>query len=212
MTKFEEYIKWKNKEVKYRPVAGAIEEIEDSIKKSGRVLAAVAEFIRSKDKDYLTLREMTFLNYQQLPKSNYRKGSAIKNLSRELITMVIFTEYPELNRRWTQHILTHRITRNQELALLQNVSEDLISFLGTPDRYSKKIGLDSRRVRMAEFWNFNKTHVIINDQEAIDRSVQLKESILYIDIRFGTVHNINNPEDVESLLDMKDWFVFGIEK
>lgn len=222
MTKLEQYVKWKNSDARMTDVKGSMELLAADLTKKDFTLARVKEMLVSTTPESIELREIILKQYRNLPLSEYHKRRGLKNIARETILVTYFDTYPELNREMFYKVMAGKsrnprsITPATEVVLLEKIGYMLVEVFGDPEIYVKKIGLDHNRLNMAYFYNFDKKYDIIADEKALEindednsfRTVQ----IFYIDIRYGTIHKIKNKGDVDKLLDMKDWFVFGTEK
>ena len=214
----EDYNIWKNKPVNRKDVMGSIEMLADDISIKEFFLERVKEFLLSRDPETMLLKEVLILSFRRLPESSFLRRRGLKNIARESIVMTVFREYPELNWKHVTDCLERRIkntTRERrnvapsiESYLLEKISLLIADIFSKVVELNKIIGLDESRVRMAMFWNFDTKYMIIDDTDAI--TIAEKKQVNYIDIRYGTIHKVNKPEDVDKLLDMKEWFVFGL--
>lgn len=214
----EEYNIWKNKPVNRKDVIGSIEMLADDISIKEFFLERVKELLTARDPETMLLKEVLILSYRRLPESHFLRRRGIKNIAREAIVMTVFREYPELNWKHVTDCLERKIkntTREKrnvapsiESYLLEKISFIIVDIFKEVEETKKIIGLDESRVRMAMFWNFDTKYKIIDDTEAI--TIAEKKQVNYIDVRYGTIHKVNKAEDVDKLLDMKEWFVFGL--
>jgi len=185
----------------------------------------------SKLQEYITWKNATvfkgdvidtllFSHYRSMPQSTFLRQKAIKNVAREAIVMTVFGIYPELNRRLivaclernyrTSRLKGGYVPNANEVYLLEKIGMFVIEVFGDISQNSKRIGLDDRRIRMAEFWGFDKKYELLDDKDAIVRADDYCVSCL--DIRDGSIFKAESSSKVDALLDMRDWFVFGRER
>ena len=216
METMDKYIEWKNQKIgPAHLVSEESSKLKKELKSPNFILRQAEDILTVKSavnmpkKTAKEFRNMIFGHYRQLPESTYQRKRALPNIAREFTQMIVSFYYSDLNRETFYYVLDYNVGRPSRMFLLDKVGELLVNEFEN-SYHDHAIGLDSSRRNMAQFWNFGSNYKIINDDEAIIASENREVSVL--DVRTGSVSRVKERKNVEALLELKDLFVFGVEK
>ena len=173
------------------------------------------EYIKLRLEEMLKDREgdpflLLSISYSSLPRNTRTRVVALNKVSREAIMILVKNTHPKINGHYFMKEYDQNLTHNERVLLIEVAKDVMENNMEIPSEHKKTIGLDPSRVRMAYFWKFDENYTILDDKDSMTEAYFTEVSVL--DVRDGSISIITNPENIEKLLDMKEWFVFGKRK
>lgn len=211
----ENYRKWRTKEIhNYEDMKLERHELKkDLIKRKVFFLDRIESIIRydqaKKDIEKRCLRVYLADYWDKLPKHAYRKAKELENLTIEVIGAAASISYENLNGKHIRSIVLGDLTKKERESLMNPIKELLLDeFLIIKTEADKEI--DRHKQNIAAFFQFHVKYKLISDFKALE-TLKYHQYIIGLDIRNGSRFKVKDSDSLLKLLDLKEYFIFGLE-